>query len=163
MSIETRMSVDSEVSGMTYAARIAYMVLAWLFVVALLAQVYLIGLVFLAAQPTLDAHVGFGHTVGILLLPMLILTYVARHPRSLKVRTWGLFGIYILQAEVFAIIRESLPVVAALHPVLALALFGMSVSVALRAGAYVRRDVASPMVAPRPTESTQGLGEGPRL
>ena len=82
VSIETQMSVDSEVSGMTYAARIAYMVLAWLFVVALLAQVYLIGLVFLAAQPTLDAHVGFGHTVGILLLPMLILTYVARHPRS---------------------------------------------------------------------------------
>lgn len=152
----TQASAETVVTGMTYGARIAYVIIAWLFVAALLAQVYLIGLVFLAAQPTLEAHVGFGHTVGILLLLMLILTYVARHPRSLKVWTWGLFGLYILQAEVFAGIRGALPLVGALHPVLALALFWLAVTVALRAGAYVHRRVPSATATPHPAEPTRG-------
>lgn len=156
MSTQIQASLEPEVSGLAYGARIGYAVVAWLFVVALLAQVYLIGLVFLAAQPTLEAHVGFGHTLGILLLFMLILTYVARHPRSLKVRTWGLFGVYILQAEVFAVIRSALPLVGALHPALALALFWLAVTVALRAGAYVHRRAPTPASVPHSTEPTRG-------
>ncbi len=156
MSTQTQENVAPEVTGLTYGARIAYVVIAWLFVGALLAQVYLIGLVYLAAQPTLEAHVGFGHTLSVLLLPLLILTYVARHPRPLKVRTWLLFGLYVLQADVFAVIRGSLPVVAALHPVLALALFWLAVSVALQARAYAHRRVPTPTVAARVTEPTRG-------
>ena len=156
MPTEAQASADPEISGMAYGARVAYLVVAWLFVAALLAQVYLIGLAFLAARPTLEAHVGFGHSLGILLLPMLILTYVARHPRSLKVWTWGLFGVYILQAEVFAGIRGILPLVGALHPVLALALFWLAVTVALRAGAYVHRQVPSATATPHPAEPTRG-------
>ncbi|MCW5881477.1 MAG: hypothetical protein KIS91_11140 [Anaerolineae bacterium] len=156
MPTEAQASADPEISGMAYGARVAYLVVAWLFVAALLAQVYLIGLAFLAARPTLEAHVGFGHSLGILLLPMLILTYVARHPRSLKVRTWLLLGLYILQSEVFAVIRGSLPVMAALHPVLALALFWLAVTVALQARAYAHRRVPTPAIAARSTEPTRG-------
>ena len=153
-SDEAQQSAETGVTGMAYGARTAYWVIAWLFVAALLAQVYLIGLAFLAAQPTLEPHVGLGHTLGILLLPLLVLTYVARHPRPLKYRTWLLLGVYIMQAEVFAVIRSSVPVVAALHPVLALVLFWLAVTVAVRSRAYVGRRVPSQATASHSAEAT---------
>jgi len=48
------------------------------------------------------------------------------------------FGLFILQAEVFAAIRSLVPVLAAFHPVLAMVAFALAVYVARRASAWVR-------------------------
>lgn len=119
-------------------ARIGYVIFAWLFMLGVVIQVLLVGLSLLGQMPLWDLHRDMGHTVGIALLPMLILAYVGRFPRAVKRQTWLLLGLYIVQAEVFATIRATLPLPAALHPVLAMLLFWLGVSVAQRAGALIR-------------------------
>jgi hypothetical protein len=69
---------------------------------------------------------------------MVIQAYTGQLPRPLKPLTWLNFAIYILLADVVIFMRESAPLVAALHPVLAVLLFGVAVSLALRAWRLVR-------------------------
>lgn len=122
-----------------FATRIAYFLLAWLFVVGIVIQVYLVGLslfvtrsTFFTHRAVLDSHTGLGHWIGILPLLMLVLVFLGRFPRSTKIQTGLLFALYLLQAQVFAIIRQDAPIVAALHPVLALLLFILSLAAARR-------------------------------
>lgn len=121
-----------------YAIRFAVAACTWLFVVGVTVQVLLVGLSLLGGRPLWSAHVDLGHAVGILLPIMLILAYVGKSPRGFKAQMWLLFAIYILQAEIFAIIRATLPLPAALHPLLAMVLFWLGISVAQQAGALVR-------------------------
>lgn len=117
--------------------RIAYFFLAWLFLGGIIVQVYLVGLSlfvsrsgFLTQRAMWEAHIGLGHWIGVLPLLMLVLVFLGRFPPPVKVLTASLFGLYLLQSQVFAIIRQDAPVVAALHPVLALLLFILSLSTA---------------------------------
>lgn len=106
-------------------ARWIYLVLAGLFIVGVLAQVFFAGMVVVARQWGWDTHVGFGHLLAAPLIFMLITQYLAKLPRSLKWLTWGLFVVYALQADVLIFLRASVPVLSALHPVLALLDFAM--------------------------------------
>jgi hypothetical protein len=122
-----------------FATRIVFFLLAWLFVVGIVIQVYLIGLSLFVTQSSLftrrailDIHIGLGHWIGILPLLMLALALLVRFPRPLKLQTGSLFALYLLQAQVFALTRQDAPVVAALHPVLALLLFILSLATARR-------------------------------
>lgn len=137
------------VTKSVYGARAGYVVFAWLFVLGVVAQVLWVGLSLFGRMPMWDLHRDLGHMVGVALLPMLILMYVGRLPRPLKNQTWLLFVLYIVQAEVFAVIRAALPLPAALHPVFALVLFWMAVTVAQRAGALLR--VRPEAFAPAPS------------
>ena len=118
--------------------RMAYTIIAWLWVATILFQVLLIGLNLFAGEPTASAHVGFGHMIGILPLLLLILAFVGRLPRSDRWLAGLQFVLFILQAEVFAAIRGSVPLLAAFHPVLALAMFATAVVVASRAVSLAR-------------------------
>lgn len=117
--------------------RIAYLVVAWLFVVGILGQVFLVGLALLDAQPTWPMHVEFGHELIILPLLLVVLSFVGRLPRAARGLTALLFGVALVQAEVFAIVRNAVPLLAALHPVLALVLFALAVTVAHGARAFL--------------------------
>ena len=123
-------------------SRYIYLGLAWLFVIGILAQVYFVGMTLFARYGMLPVHVGVGHMLGILVLLMVILMYVGKLPRPTKIKVWVMFGVYILQAEVFAGIRRTMPIPAAFHPVLALVIFWLAMTLALEARAFIREQTA---------------------
>jgi len=49
--------------------RMLYLIVSWLFPVAILFQVFLVGLSLFTTQSYWDAHIGFGHSI--VLLPAL--------------------------------------------------------------------------------------------
>lgn len=119
-------------------SRYAYAAAAWLFVVGILTQVFLVGLSLLGQQPSWQTHVGLGHGLSIVALLMVALAYTSRLPRPMKPFTWLNLVIYILLADVVIFMRGSAPLVAALHPVLAILLFGIAGFLAMRAWQLVR-------------------------
>jgi len=120
--------------------RILYLIVAWLFPVAILIQVFLVGLSLFTGQAYWSTHRDVGHTLAVLPLLLVILAYLGRLPRSEKLLIWLLFGVYLVQAEVFAAIRDVAPFLAAFHPVLALVLFALSFILALRSPTLVRAE-----------------------
>ena len=121
--------------------RILYLIIAWLFPVAILVQVLFVGLSLFTSQTYWDAHIGLGHTIGILPILLVILGYLGRLPRRTIILTWLALGTYLIQAEVFAAIRADVPLFAAFHPVLALVLFALALMIALQARMVVRAGV----------------------
>src|SRR6266700_4113752 len=114
-----------------------YLMAAWLFPVAILIQVLFVGLSLFTGQAYWSTHRDLGHSLAVLPLLLIILSYLGRLPRSEKLLIWLLFGIYLVQAEVFAAIRADVPILAAFHPVLALV-------IALRSPTAVRTEVHTP-------------------
>ncbi|MBI2762277.1 MAG: hypothetical protein HYX54_00750 [Chloroflexi bacterium] len=106
--------------------------LAWLFVAAVLVQVFLAGLAIFGATDGFGLHVDFGYTVIGLITLGVLLTAVAG---SLSRREIGLslllLVLYVVQTALPAA-RASAPVIAALHPVNALVLFALGLIIARR-------------------------------
>lgn len=122
---------------MIRGSRLVYMVTAWLFVVGVLAQVFLAGMVVVAVRMGWDSHVGLGHMLGLPLLVMLVTVYLGRFPGRVKGLTWLLFLVYIIQADILIFMRDSAPVLAAFHPVLALVDFALGLKLAVMARSLV--------------------------
>ncbi len=123
---------------MVKVTRYIYLVFAVLFVVGVLVQVYLAGLVVVAAKPGWANHAGLGHTLAGPLLFMLITQYLAKLPRSSKWLTWALFINYALQADVLIFMRRTAPMASALHPVLALVDFAIGYALVVRTWKMIR-------------------------
>ena len=124
--------------------RILYLSAAWLFPAAILIQVFLVGLSLFTGQAYWSTHRDVGHSLAVLPLLLVILAYLGRLPRSEKLLIWLLFGVYLVQAEVFAAIRDSVPLLAAFHPVLALVLFALAILIALRSRTVVQAEIQTP-------------------
>jgi Family of unknown function (DUF6220) len=140
--------------------RMLYLIVSWLFPVAILFQVFLVGLSLFTTQPYWDAHIGFGHSIVLLPALQVLLAYLGKIPPPAKGLTWLLLGICLIQTEVFAMIRTAVPTLAALHPVLALVLFALAMTVAWRARTVVR---ASAATQPTPGKhTTSGILAGTR-
>lgn len=136
--------------------RYGYLGVAVLFVVGILLQVYLVGLSLLGQRPSWDDHVGLGHGLGILALLLVLLVYVGRQSEGLKRLTWVNFVVYVLLADVVIFMRVDAPLVAALHPVLAITLFASAVTIAVRAWRAV--DTESPGAVRAAAEVPQEAG-----
>lgn len=119
--------------------RSIYLIMAWLFVIGVLTQVFLAGMVVVAGRMGWDGHIGLGHSLGLPLLLMLLSAYLGRLPAGMKWLTWLLFGVYVLQADVIIFMRSSAPLIAAFHPVLALVDFALGFALARQAWALVRQ------------------------
>jgi len=115
---------------MTRISRVVYFASAWIFLFGVTIQVFLAGMVVVAAQINWNYHASFGFFWGIPLLLMLATAYLGRLPRSMKWMTWILLGIYVIQVEVIVFLRQSVPIISALHPVLALADFALGLRLA---------------------------------
>ena len=113
--------------------RLAYLVFAWLFVVGVLIQVFLAGMVVVAREMGWDDHIGLGHMLAAPLLLMLVTVYLGRLPGSMKRLTWLLFAVYVTQVALILFLRDSAPVASALHPVLALVDFALGLKLARQA------------------------------
>ncbi len=139
--------------------RIIFLIIAWLFPVAILVQVLFVGLSLFTGQSYWDAHIGFGHLIGILPILLVILGYLGRLPRRTIILTWLALGTYLVQAEVFAAIRADAPFFAAFHPVLALVLFALALLNALQARTEVqtRSQISSASQQHAPLEEKESL------
>lgn len=97
------------------AARSAFPFVAGLFALCAIIQVFLAGLGVFDDPATFETHRDFGYTIELLPIVMLVLALVGGMPRRYAGLSALLFGLFILQS-VFVQLRESMPAVAALHP-----------------------------------------------
>lgn len=118
-------------------ARRVHLMLAWAFVASVAAQVFLAGRALFADARGWPDHVWFGYSVvGPLALAVALSSFLARIPALSVVRAWLLFLAYFVQTMLPGM-RMSTPLVAALHPVNALLIFWLGITVARRAGGFV--------------------------
>jgi hypothetical protein len=90
--------------------------LAWLFVVGLVAQVFLAGRGVFDPSAGFDPHITLGYTLELIPILLAILALVGGMGRRLAILAVVEFGLFILQS-VFVAMRSSNPTIAALHPV----------------------------------------------
>lgn len=105
---------------------------AWLFVAAIVVQVFLAGAAItqLGGSGDFSTHRDFGYTeVGIAVLLVVVTAVIARAGRRAILISLGLMALYIVQT----ILPNVTGVVAMLHPVNALVLFALAVWYARRA------------------------------
>ena len=134
--------------GRMKALRFTYVGIAWLFLGCVVVQVFLAGLGVFVGVEQFELHRQFGYTFGWLTLILLLLAIAGRLGR----RWIGLSALLLLlfaMQSVFVALRPALPAVAALHPVNALAIFGVAFHVATRSRAVLlarRSTTATPVV-----------------
>lgn len=129
--------VRGDDSGMARAvrelglARVAFAALAWLFVAGLLVQVFLVGLDIFAKLGG-SIHRDFAYVYGWLAPILVLLSRTPGVPASARLPTLILLLLFAAQT-VLPSLRDQYPVLAALHPVNALAIFAIAFVVARRA------------------------------
>ena len=122
---------------MTPAARYAYLVLAWLVVVAIAAQVFFIGLGLFAGSENVETHKIFGWIVHLLPIPLLLAAALSRGGR--RHWQWALALAVVVFIVPILVLMKDAPVIAALHPVGAIVAFWLAVVVALNSLDAVRQ------------------------
>lgn len=133
---------------MVKAARYTYFGAAVLFLVGVVVQVFLAGMVVVAIRMGWDPHIGLGHSLAGPLLIMLISMYLGKMPGTVKKLTWLQFVVYALQADVIIFLRFQAPVVSALHPVLALVDFALGLALAQKAWGLLRQPTVDSLPQP---------------
>jgi putative tricarboxylic transport membrane protein len=108
-----------------------YVLFAGLFVVGVLIQVYIAGMAVFVNPARWNLHASFVHVIEWIPLVMLVLSFPGRLPRELKLLPVGLFVLIIVQYATALGFSDSL--VAAIHPVNALVIFGVAVVTTRRA------------------------------
>jgi hypothetical protein len=133
---------------MVRGSRIAYAALAWLFVVGLVAQVFFIGLGLFASPSAVATHRDFGWLLHLWPLLILLAAVVSRAGR--RHWQWALaLAVVVFLVPIFVTLRGTMPVLAALHPVGAMAAFALAIVVAINATRVVREPWADPAVPSR--------------
>jgi peptidoglycan/LPS O-acetylase OafA/YrhL len=128
----------------------AHTVVAWLFVVCCVVQVFLAGLGVFDDPGAFITHREFGYAFGWLTLVLLLLAVVGRMGRRQVSLAVLMFGLFALQS-VFVALKVSYPIVAALHPlngfaILFVAISAARLSLATRPGRADERRVATEAV-----------------
>jgi hypothetical protein len=93
-----------------------YAALAWLFVAGLVVQVFLAGRGVFESPVEFETHRTWGFLLELFPIVLLIVGLVAGVGRRLAVFAIVAFVLFLLQS-VFVALRESSPILAALHPV----------------------------------------------
>jgi mono/diheme cytochrome c family protein len=114
--------------------------LAWLILVGLVGEVYLVGTA-LFGVTTLQPHRSLGYNLSIGILGLLVLALVADRRRRILGLSTLLFVLTVIQVFLPSV-RSSVPWVAALHAINAIALMGVTLAIAL-----------SPRATPTPAET----------
>jgi uncharacterized protein DUF6220 len=97
-------------------ARTIHAVVAWLFVAALVVQVFLAGLGVFGSPTTFATHRDVGYALSLIPIVLLVVGLLGGLGRRLALLAVLVFGLFILQS-VFVAMRASAPGIAALHPV----------------------------------------------
>lgn len=105
-------------------ARGGYVVIAGLFVIGIVSQVFIAGMALFGASASWSLHTNFILVVIWMPIVMLVLAFLGRLSRKLKLLSLVLLVLLIVQSFTA---MSSGALVGALHPVNALALFGLGV------------------------------------
>lgn len=127
---------------------------AVIFVAGVVFQVFLAGM-FLFAGGKPSTHVDFGYLLELVPLVILVLAFAARSGRRLTTLSGLLFIDVIVQASL-PYFKDSVAIVAALHPVNALLVLYLSVTLAREAVAFARSAVPATRTAPDAAPIGQG-------
>ena len=111
-------------------ARYGYVVVAGVFAACVLVQVYVAGMAVFVDPANWSLHAGFVHAFEPLLPVLLILAFLGGLPRRLKLAPVGLFALVSVQ---YATASAFGSMVAAVHPVNAVAIFLLALLTARRA------------------------------
>jgi len=132
------MEAMEEGSGRQERFRLLYVGGAGLFLVAVVLQFFLAGLgVFGAAS--FDAHAVLGHTMWGVAIVLLVLGFLGRLPGRALMLT-GFLAVLSFVQSLLPLLKDDLPEIAALHPVVALAIFAVAHVLVRRARGYTGRD-----------------------
>ncbi|TMB82235.1 MAG: hypothetical protein E6J39_09195 [Chloroflexi bacterium] len=137
-------------------ARLTYRWLAWLFVACVVVQFFLAGLGVFAGASNFELHRNWGYTFGYLLIVMVIAALVGRMPRAAWAAPLGVMVLFALQSVLVAF-RTDAPMIAALHPVNAVAIFTASLWIARSSAAWQRGrapETRSSASEPAPSEAS---------
>ena len=136
--------------------RVAFAVVAWLFVAAVVWQVFLAGVgLFVPGSDRFSDHRAFGWLLH--LAPIVVLLFAwGAHPGSTTMWLSGLLLLLVGIQPFLPLMRSDMPFAAALHPVNALAIFAVGLVIARRATTLAR----SP--SPEPAKSAELIPEAPR-
>lgn len=119
----------TRLSGTVRFAQAAFMYLAFAFTLCVVIQVFLAGLAVFVSPLNWVRHINFVHVFEFVPLLMLLLSFVGRLPKALRWQSAGLFGGIFFQ-YFSANIGSKLPWAAALHPVMAMMIFWLAITVA---------------------------------
>jgi Family of unknown function (DUF6220) len=97
-------------------ARPVHVVVAWLLVAGLLVQVFLAGMGVFDSSSAFTTHRDFGYTLTLLPVVLIVTSLVGGFGRSETIAAAVMFGQFILQS-ILVLQRDSVPAIAALHPV----------------------------------------------
>ena len=122
---------------MVRGARYAYAVLAWAFVAGVVVQVFFIGLGLFAGSENLALHVSLGWILHLAPILILVAAAVARAGRQ-QVLMAAALAVIVFIVPILVLLRDSAPVIAALHPVGALLAFVLALLVARGATQLLR-------------------------
>jgi hypothetical protein len=136
--------------------RVAFAVVAWLFVAVIVFQVFLAGVgLFVRGTDTFSAHRALGWMLH--LAPIVVLLFAwGAHPGRTTMWLSGLLILLVWIQPFLPAMRNDMPFAAALHPVNALAIFAVGLVIATRATSLAR----SP--SPAPATTAELIPEAPR-
>jgi hypothetical protein len=99
-------------------ARIGFSLVAWLFAVGVLIQVYLAGTAVsqLGGSGNFELHRNWGYLFGILTIVLIVLALAGRMPRLVVLASIVLLALMAVQS-LLVFMRDDQPNIAALHPV----------------------------------------------
>jgi len=131
------------------ASRFLYLVLAWMFVVGLVTQVFLIGLGLFGDASFRATHAAFGWILH--LSPLLVLLFAGVSRAGRADWLWALaLAVLVFLVPIFATLRTT-PPLAALHPVSAVVSFTVAIVVARTALRAWR--APQPSTTPQPSST----------
>ncbi len=122
---------------MVRGARYAYFALAWGFLAGVVVQVFFIGLALFAGSNNLALHVNLGWILHLVPILILVAAALARAGRQ-QILLAAALAVIVFIVPILVSLRESAPVVAALHPVGAMLAFWVAVFVARGASQLMR-------------------------
>jgi hypothetical protein len=123
---------------MVSGARYVYLALVWLYLVGILVQVFLAGMGLFGAAKDFQPHIGLGWLLHLVPILLLVAAAVAKVGPRLIWWTVALLVVQFIQ-PILALARFDAPVVAAFHPVLALVIFWLALTIGLMAWPLVRQ------------------------
>ena len=113
---------------MVRGARYAYLALAWVFLAGVVLQVFFIGLALFVGSENFALHRDFGYILQLVPLAVLIAAFVARAGRTRILQTASLLAVIVV-FPTLPLFRDSVPVLAAFHPIGALLGFWLGIVV----------------------------------
>jgi hypothetical protein len=122
---------------MISGARWLFLVAIWGYVAVVLFQVFLAGMALFGAERDFELHRMLGYLIHLSPIPLIIVAVVAKVGSRTLRWTGALFVVQGIQ-PLLPMLRGDMPWAAALHPVLALVVFWLGISIGLQAWQLVR-------------------------